>query len=99
MKKSILILFVLLSQVCMGQNNQHIITTELSPGLNDFTLFNGNKFIIKPDYPNYITKTVEYYQKKDSIILSLKNRLDSLEADYDRIMYKLILNEVEKLKK
>ncbi len=87
MKKSILILFVLLSQWCLGQS------------INGTGMTLENKGIFIKDYPNYIMKTVEYYQEQDSIILSLKNRLDSLEADYNRIMYKLILNEVEKHKK
>jgi hypothetical protein len=120
MKKSILILFVLLSQVCLGQayhgtltpgtitlegtstivdlsKNPYTITgpvTGFKPlGYYSVTLEN---IIMNPTYPNYEMRTREYYAHVDSIILELKAKIDSMQADYDKILYKLILNETEK---
>lgn len=120
MKNLILILFVLLSKVCLGQSlssdlmivdNEYIkqhpemfencCKASLVDQKGRITLETlENRDIGAPKYYNSKKLDYEEYQKyahrSDSIILILKNRLDSLEADYDKILYKLILNETEK---
>lgn len=101
MKKSILILFVLLSQVCFGQSYSGTltpssindpffgkITSEVKPiGLISMD-GNGNIYLngkIVPRYSEYILS----WQKNDSIIFSLKARLDSLEIIQDKLIKEL----------
>lgn len=71
MKKSILILFVLLSQVCMAQNLQTTLEVKPISESGHFTM-----------------KTIEYYQRQDSVLLSIKKQLDNNDSLYVDIINK-----------
>jgi hypothetical protein len=83
MKKSILILFVVMSQVCMGQYNNVSMLEVITMDGNGAVYINGKRV---PTYLDLLSS----YQKSDSIIISLKNRLDTQDSLYIDCINKLM---------